>query len=115
MVCRNPNLSDTRFKHPGYAVQYPPSRCNFLPPIVRMGWKRVKVTEQFIGAIDEVDIHDRTASIGRDEIDASKIDRAVMISVRSRFWFLLLLNFLHSEHDDFLHYIVRNGLVQLES
>src|SRR5260370_31006672 len=60
MVRRNANVSNSRFEHASYAVEYAAGRCNLLALIVGLGWDRVKVTEQFVSAIHEVDIQART-------------------------------------------------------
>jgi hypothetical protein len=52
MVSRNADMSDSGFEHASYAVEHAPSRRNLLTSIVRMGRKCVKMTEQFVGAID---------------------------------------------------------------
>ena len=74
MICRNTNVSDSRFEHSGYAVEYAASRCNLLALVVAMGWEGVEVTEQFVCAVDEIDIHARTLkpqSVGIDEPSGS--------------------------------------------
>ena len=62
MVCCHPNVGDSGFEHAGYAVEHATCRRNFLVSIVGMGREGVEVTEQFVCAVHEVDVHVRTSS-----------------------------------------------------
>src|SRR5436853_205428 len=67
VIRRDSDVRDSRFEHAGNTVDYAADRCDLFALVVGLGWDRVKVTEQFVRAIHEVDIHARTTLISKKE------------------------------------------------